>query len=176
MPLPISHCLVGAGIATIIFPPAVLKRKWKIPLIGAALAIFPDFDFLLVWLTNENWAWHRGFSHSICFALLAIVIAAGATTLRLRSAVAAIAALISHGILDFLTTKDGAGVELFFPFTGERFKLGLVGISEFHDGFYAVEMIKTGIIEFCIFAPFLAFILWFRGYFNAFDNSEYSRN
>jgi hypothetical protein len=137
---------------------------WSL-LFGAFLAISPDFDFILVWIFHMR-GWHRAFTHSIIFA-----VAAGCLMLalfgaaRIREATAYTLALLSHGLLDFATTKAGGGVELLWPFSSERFKLGLIGLSEFGLKPQTrleslIEILKGCAFELLIFAPlFLAVLL-----------------
>jgi membrane-bound metal-dependent hydrolase YbcI (DUF457 family) len=81
-----------------------------------------------------------------------------------RKILACGAALLSHCILDFCTTKEGSGVELLYPFSSERLKLGLFSISEFEQGFYFFEVFKSALVELVILTPIFLVILWFRGY------------
>ena len=74
------------------------------------------------------------------------------------------AALRSHGILDYLCTKDGGGVGLLWPFSDERLKLGVIGVSEFPHGINLVELAKASLIELIIFAPILLAALMMRNY------------
>jgi membrane-bound metal-dependent hydrolase YbcI (DUF457 family) len=68
MPLPIAHGLLGACVIAALYPKPTNRRY--IPLfIGALLANAADFDFLLVFIFHSK-EWHRGFSHSIFFALV----------------------------------------------------------------------------------------------------------
>jgi hypothetical protein len=81
-------------------------------------------------------------------------------------------ALLSHGLLDFTTTRAGGGVELLWPFTSERFKLGLIGLSEFglkHQTRLEslMEMLKGCALELLIFGPVFLAILLFRHRLNA---------
>lgn len=121
MPLPIAHGLIGASIVASMLPDASVVRNWKPLLLGAALASCPDLDYLL------NTSRHRGFTHSIVFALLV-----GAVCFATRGAartgvtIGYAGAIISHGLLDFATTKTMSGVELFWPLSTRRFGLGLV--------------------------------------------------
>jgi membrane-bound metal-dependent hydrolase YbcI (DUF457 family) len=129
MPLPIAHGLLGASLVAAIHPrPA---RRHFIPLlVGAFLANAADLDFALVFILRSK-AWHRGFSHSITFALLvtlSFVLLLGAS--RVREAVAYGSAFASHAVLDYVTTKEGGGVDLLWPFSSERLVLGWVGLSE----------------------------------------------
>ncbi len=81
---------------------------------------------------------------------------------HLRDALAYGLAYTSHCILDFATTVRGNGVELFFPFTTERFGLRWFGLSEIPSQLSAAEILKTIGLEFLIFAPLLAVALWLR--------------
>ncbi len=146
MPLPIAHACVGAGVV------AAVRRRgepardlWLPMLVGAVIANCPDLDFILERVIDEH-GWHRGPTHSLFFALVVgVLIIAALGTSRLRQAVGYGLAFMSHGLLDSATTKVGGGVELLWPFMDERFKLGLVGVSEIEDGFRLVEMLKDSL-------------------------------
>ena len=94
--------------------------------IGVIASIVPDLDVLAFRLGIAYAApfGHRGFSHSILFALmlgaLAVLAAPG---LRVRRPIAGLfvfLATLSHGLLDMLTT-GGMGVALFWPLSDTRY-------------------------------------------------------
>jgi membrane-bound metal-dependent hydrolase YbcI (DUF457 family) len=171
MPLPLSHGLLGASIVAAAHPhPA---RRYFLPLLlGAFLANAADFDFLLVFALGSR-AWHRGFSHSLIFAsivCLIFVLLLGRN--RIREAIGYGLAFASHAILDYVTTKEGGGVELFWPFSSERSGLGWVGLSELPSKLYAMEIIKALVVEFLIFALLLALIVGLRKYARGRSTTE----
>jgi membrane-bound metal-dependent hydrolase YbcI (DUF457 family) len=162
MPLPISHSIVGASIVAAIHPQPT-KRYYAPLFMGAFLANAADLDFILVFLFQSK-AWHRGFTHSILFALL--VCLSFVLILGRRHTKAALAfglAYSSHFILDYATTKNG-GVELFWFFSSEMWKLGWFGLSESPSKMTAVEVVRAALVEILIFAPFLALIIYLRKY------------
>jgi hypothetical protein len=61
--------------------------------------------------------------------------------------------------LDYATTIVGAGVELLWPFSSERFALGWVGLSEVSSKLTAVETAKSLGVELMLFAPLLLLVL-----------------
>jgi len=163
MPLPIAHSLVGASVITVSNPQSPLKEDWRLILFGAFLGIAPDFDFFFIWAFGKGH--HRVFSHAIFSALMLTVLMLLVTRFEhVRSVLACGAAFLSHGILDYLGTKDGGGVGLLWPFSGERLKLGVIGIFEFPNGINLVELTKAGLIEIIIFAPILLSALMMRHY------------
>lgn len=165
MPLPIAHSLVGATVVTLSNPRRSLKEDWRLILFGAFLAISPDFDFFFIWVLRVGRGWHRTISHSIFFALLftlLLLLVAGFS--RLRMALACGAALMSHGILDYLGTRNGGGVGLFWPFSNERFKLGIFDISDLPHGITLAELFKAALLELAIFVPILVAALLLRRY------------
>lgn len=163
MPLPIAHGLLGASVVVALHPQPT--RRFCVPLfVGAFLANAADFDFLLVFIFNSK-DWHRGFSHSITFALvvfLVFVLYFGKT--KTREATAYGLAFASHCFLDFITTKTGGGVQLLTPFSSDRFAFGWRGLSELPSKLSAAEIVETLGSEFLLFAPPLVFILFFRNY------------
>jgi inner membrane protein len=162
MPLPIAHALVGASLAAAIHTRPDSQR-YRIALIsGALLANAPDLDFFLVFTLHSR-AWHRGFTHSLAFAgLVCLLFVLTLGTRRLRDALAYGLAYASHGMLDFLTTRAGGGVELFWPFSAERLGLRWVGLSELPSRLPPLDVLKWLAVEFAIFAPVLLAVLYWR--------------
>jgi membrane-bound metal-dependent hydrolase YbcI (DUF457 family) len=163
MPLPIAHGLLGASIVAAVRPEPT--NRYFMPLfVGAILANAADFDFFLV-IALHSKTWHRGFSHSILLALvlcLVFVLALGRR--HLRAAIAYGLAFASHAILDYVTTKEGGGVELLWPFSSNRLILGLLGLSETPSKLQAIGIINTLIVESLIFAPILMLVIVLRKY------------
>lgn len=161
MPLPIAHGLLGASLVAAIHPNPE-KRRFLPVLAGALLANAADFDFgFSVFFGLKGW--HRGFTHSLLFALvflLAAVIVFGRE--HFRAALAYGAAYASHFILDFATTQKGHGIELLFPFTFERFGLRLLSLSEIPSQLSAAGIAATIGLEILIFAPLFALVVWVR--------------
>lgn len=161
MPLPVAHGLVGAAVVAALHP---RPRRWRgLPLAaGAFLANCADLDFLLVFLLHSK-EWHRSFTHSLFFAA---ALAAAALALfgrrRAREVAAYGAAYASHGLLDFLTTKIGGGVELLWPFSPDRLGLRLWGLSEVPSRLPAAEVLGWLAVEAALFAPLLAAALYAR--------------
>ncbi|WP_310600464.1 metal-dependent hydrolase [Desulfobulbus sp.] len=123
MPTVITHLAiplaVGLGLGRRIVPGPLLAC-------GVAASVLPDLDVVGFKLGIAYAAdlGHRGFSHSIVFALAVALIAA--TILRsfrvpwATSFWFLLFALVSHSLLDACTT-GGKGVALLWPFSGHRF-------------------------------------------------------
>ena len=163
MPLPIAHGFVGASIVAALHPKPV--SRYCLPLlIGAFLGNCADLDFILVWAFHSR-AWHRAFSHSLFFAL-----AIGLITFlllgrkRVKEAVAYSLAFMSHGLLDYVTTKQGGGVELLFPLSSERLKLGLVGLSEIPSRLTVAELLMAVTLEVIILVPLFIAVMFTKRY------------
>jgi membrane-bound metal-dependent hydrolase YbcI (DUF457 family) len=163
MPLPVAHGLLGASLVAAVYPQRA-KPYWMPLLFGAFLANAPDLDFALTFILHSK-AWHRGFSHSI---ILALVIFLGLLFLfgrhHLREAFAFGLAFASHGILDYLTTKEGGGVELLWPLSSNRIGAHWVGLSELPSRMPPIEIVKSLALEFALFMPFLLLALGVRKY------------
>ncbi len=168
MPFPVAHGMIGASIIAASGRNFSLNQGWKPLLLGAALAICPDFDFFFPWVLHLGW--HRGFSHSIAFALLVSLLnSALLGKFKTKETIVYGLAVISHDLLDFLSTKSMAGVELLWPLSNHRFKLGLFDYPEFYvDPRFqtltdsGVNMLKMSLIESLVFAPLLVTILFIR--------------
>lgn len=163
MPLPVAHGLLGATLVAAIHPEPA--KRYFIPLLtGAFLANAADFDFALVFILRSK-AWHRGFSHSILFALivgLTFVLLLGRR--RVREALAYGAGFASHSILDYVTTKEGGGVELLWPFSSERLVFGWVGLSELPSRMAPAEIVKSLVLELMLFTALLLLAIGVRKY------------
>jgi len=159
MPLPLAHGLVGAAIVAAVHPEG---RQWKPLLLGAAIAISPDLDFGLLWFFGVRGV-HRTFTHSL-FTALAVTAVIGLIVgrARWRAALAYGLALASHGVLDFLAAKDATGVMLLWPFSMQRFKLGVWGFAEMSRGMPLAEIAYWSAWEAVIFAPLFLAVRFLR--------------
>jgi len=152
MPLPVAHGLLGASIVAAFHPHPVQRRYPLALFVGALFANAADGDFLLVFAFH-NKSWHRGFTHSVTFALLAgLLTSLLLSKRRFRVALVYWLAFASHGVLDYMTSKVGGGVTLLWPFSSERMKLGWWGLSEMPSNLTAFEIMKALGVEFVIFA------------------------
>jgi membrane-bound metal-dependent hydrolase YbcI (DUF457 family) len=163
MPLPVSHGLLGASIVAAIHPHP--RGRYYIPLLaGAGLANAADLDFALVFLLGSK-GWHRGFSHSLIFALIVCLgFALSFGRHRLREALAYGLAFASHALLDYATTNAGGGVELLWPFSLGRMGLRWVGLSELPSRLPAAEVVESLLLECALFAPLLLSVMGVRRY------------
>jgi inner membrane protein len=177
MPLPVAHGFVGAAVVAALLTrdssaaadgTRESLRRRRLPLAaGALLANAADLDFVLVFALGSR-AWHRGFTHSLAFALvvaLTLLVALGRR--RARKAAAYGLAYASHALLDFATTKQGGGLELLWPFNADRLGLRWFGLSEIPSRLPPAEVLKALCLEFALFAPPLLFVLWLRGRIDA---------
>ncbi len=170
MPLPIAHALVGAGVV-VASRSRITIHDWKALSLAASIAVLPDFDFFLTWFGSFDESWHRGFSHSITFA---VIIGVGVAVLVgksfLRNAVVYGGAILSHGLCDVLTTKRQGGVELFWPFWAERMRFGVfdypltVVPHPPHETwtFITLSIIRASLKELFIFLPIFALLLAYK--------------
>jgi inner membrane protein len=167
MPLPVAHALVGATIAVAVLPREMPRRLRAIAL-AAALAVAPDLDFSAPWLLDLEHDWHRGFTHSVFFALIVTaLIHAYYKAARWRETLSAGLALLSHGLLDSVTTASDRGVALLWPFSSQRISLGWFPIDGYfigNDALYdnVLRMFLELAQELIIFLPFLLLALLVR--------------
>ena len=142
-----THAVVG-GALSVLGPERV--PRVRLAAIGALLAVLPDLDVLAFAadIPYGHWLGHRGFLHSLPFALGAGLLVASITFPELPRlsrtwwAVALLLALAtaSHGLLDALTDA-GLGVGFLVPFDDTRVFLpwrplptSPVGIGAFFRG------------------------------------------
>ena len=162
MPLPVAHALLGASFVAAVRAGPASARAWLPLAAGALLALAADFDFLLVFLFKDP-QWHRGFSHSIAGA----VVFTAATLFifgrrRWRDGLAYGLAYASHFALDYLTTLIGDGVELFYPFSRERYGARVWSLSEMPSQMTAGQIAQTLLVELLLFAGIFLFVLIVR--------------
>ena len=162
MPLPIAHGLTGAALVAALHPNPSSRRYRVALLAGALLANAADLDFALVWAFHSR-AWHRAFTHSLFFAaVVGLLFVALKGRARLREALALGLAFLSHGALDWFTTREGGGVELLWPFSSERVMLGMWGLSEVPSRLPPSGILKALLVELLIFGPPFALVLLLR--------------
>ncbi len=132
-----GHSIVGFTLAKII---DTKNTKWLL-LLAIFSTILPDFDviafkFGVPYLHPMG---HRGFSHSILFAMLwaLILMLTIGKKKKLIWFLVIFLSTLSHGVLDAMTT-GGKGVGFFIPFNNDRFffpfreiKVSPIGISKF---------------------------------------------
>lgn len=123
MPTVISHAAVPLAIAVI----AGSKRVGgRLLIAGIAASMLPDLDVVSFrfGLDYDSDFGHRGFTHSLFFAVVAGGTAALLAPLLKtgRGTAFAVVALscASHGLLDMLT-NGGLGVAYFWPLASERY-------------------------------------------------------
>lgn len=123
MPTIFSHALLPLATGAVLGKRRVPQR---VAFLGATLAVLPDFDvvgFSLGIGYESQWG-HRGFTHSIAFAVLlpALIALCWKTARSWGTYAFLVACLSSHALLDLLT-DGGQGVMLFWPFLDDRFFL-----------------------------------------------------
>jgi inner membrane protein len=124
-----THTFVALAAGKLAFPERMSARFWAL---GLFCALLPDVDIIAFrfGVPYGHWLGHRGFSHSLFFALLAGV---AVTLLAFRSeqrfskrwwllAAYFIAVTASHGVLDAMT-DGGYGTAFFSPIDDHRFFL-----------------------------------------------------
>lgn len=116
-----THALVGLGLAKVL----TSRRK---PILFWVLAGFlpmvPDFD-VFSYSAYGSVMGHRGFTHSLCFALGTGFLIAGLTYRHFKMKFWLLCGLFflitaSHGILDAFT-NGGFGIPLLWPFDERRY-------------------------------------------------------
>lgn len=167
MPLPVAHGLLGASVVAALAPRKTVGRG-RVLLVGALLGVCPDFDYLLNWVGLLGRGWHHDFTHSFAFTFLLGVSAAYVFSgdMRPRNVAAYWLPALSHPLIDFVMTES-RGVELFWPLSDRRFKLGgptLLDYTWANDSLpaTALDLLRISLMEFAIFAPLLFFILLAR--------------
>lgn len=136
------------------------NRDWKVYILGIICTIFPDADVISfrLGIPYESFWGHRGFSHSLLFAVimgLLIVLLFYRQKLRSREGLNYMVffslCTASHGILDAMTT-GGLGVAFFSPWDQTRYffplrpiKVSPIGIGNFFSE-WGLKVLKSEFI------------------------------
>lgn len=115
-----THAFVGVGLASVLTPRPKPLLYW---LLAGFLPIIPDFDAFSTAAYGSAWG-HRGFTHSLIFALGIGLVAAGATYRFCHVQFWPLFGLFflisaSHGVLD-ACTNGGFGIPFLWPFDERR--------------------------------------------------------
>lgn len=118
-----SHIAVPIAIRL-----AVGKKSfpWQLFLFALFVSVAPDLDSVAFrfGIPYESQWGHRGFTHSIFFAVIfsfiPVIYYRFFKTSRLNVYLFSFASMVSHGILDAFTT-GGLGVAFLWPFNSERY-------------------------------------------------------
>lgn len=163
MPTPLGHALVGLTISwstqAISRVPSRRRAGTSLAFFAAVFAIAPDFDFVYPPI-------HRMMTHSIVAAITATACAAFVAhrTKQKRPWVIALVcgvAYASHLALDWLggDTKQPAGIQLLWPFSGEWFISSLnvfhpTSLTRFFEWRVLAENLAAVLRELAILIPF----------------------
>lgn len=164
--------IFGHAVVGFMFAKVIDNKGLKYLLIAAIFStILPDFDVLAfrLGIPYEHPLGHRGFTHSILFALLwamVLMVTLGRKH-KLIWFLVIFLATFSHGILDAMTS-GGRGVGFFIPFDNDRFffpfreiKVSPLGIGKFFSSWG----LKVLFSEFKYIVIPCFFILLIRSFF-----------
>lgn len=175
MPLLVGHALVGAGVA-VAFSEATAsdQDRRRLMMAGAVVGFLPDLDLILTWVLGMGIRWHGDFTHSILFSVVSGYVAARflsalARMSFMRCWLALSGAMVSHGVLDWLSKKSYGGAALFWPLTSKQYRLGAFEYFAFYpdsklDPIWrlALRALEINFYELIIFGAFFLMILAMR--------------
>ncbi|MEZ4338101.1 MAG: metal-dependent hydrolase [Sandaracinaceae bacterium] len=131
----------------------------------ALLSLAPDLDVIgfSFGIPYEAALGHRGASHSLLVGLLGLACALAPGPQRLRAGLLGAGVLLSHGVLDALTT-GGLGVAFFWPFDDTRFFFPLrpIPVAPIGRGMVSGRGLYVLAAEALLFSPALLYALWPR--------------
>ncbi|WP_105213118.1 metal-dependent hydrolase [Pseudoalteromonas sp. T1lg22] len=146
----LTHVLIGALVAQLpSSKPAKADTAWKPrALLGAAVALFPDSDYLLFWLNPLDFLayWHRAETHSLLLSPVwaALISYLLCKLLRLQNAKLVFTicwlAIVSHLVADTLTVY---GTQWFAPLSDVKFSWDLLFII---DPYFTLSVILAGLL------------------------------
>ena len=137
------------------------RFSWKAAVAFSTFSFVPDLDVIAFRFGipySSQWG-HRGFTHSIAFAL-AMGLAGWLLTRSRKSALALLIVVVSHPLLDMLT-DGGLGVALFWPLTNERyfFPWTPLPVAPIGKGMASARGLYVMVVEAAAFLP-----LWLYGF------------
>lgn len=157
--------LFGHGLIGYLFSKTIDKKHVRLLLWLAIIsAIFPDIDVISFKLgvPYESWLGHRGFTHSIIFAILWALLCAQLFGKKRKKTffIVILLATLSHSILDAMT-NGGMGVGFLIPFDNSRYffpfrpiQVSPIGVAKFFSewGLKVIlsELIWIGIPAFIV--------------------------
>lgn len=164
-----AHALLAVTIGKAFRAKYASRKFW---LLGIACSVLPDADVIMFRLgvPYEHVMGHRGFSHSLVFALLLGILITlvfyRKIKLMTREGITLVLFFFlctaSHALLDAMTT-GGLGVAVFAPFDNDRYflpwrpiKVSPIGLAEFF-GEWGLRVLKSEFIW--VFLPCLLFML-----------------
>jgi len=162
MPTIISHIAVPLAIG---FGLGRKKMSEHLLCAGVVASVIPDADVIgfKFGIEYASQFGHRGFTHSICFALVLGLIALMShkklDCSRLAAFLFVSVCAVSHPLLDALT-DGGLGVALFWPYDTMRFFFPWTGIevSAIGRGFFSMRSLSVLASEFrWIWCPAILF-------------------
>jgi inner membrane protein len=125
-----THAVVGLGFARLYATKPMPWAYWGLALV---LPVIPDID---VFSSGAHGAWlaHRGFTHSLAFALFFSVVTASVAFHWFRASWWSLSVLFflmiaSHGLLDALTS-GGEKIPFFWPLAGRYGNWDLIPVSD----------------------------------------------
>ncbi|GAB4425430.1 MAG: metal-dependent hydrolase [Turneriella sp.] len=127
----------------------------RVIFLGVLFSLLPDADVIAfrVGVPYAHPLGHRGFSHSLVFALLIALVAAALPAFRDRRGRVFLflwVSAVSHGVLDALTS-GGLGVGFFIPWDNQRYFLPIrpIRVSPLTAGaFFSERGVKILLSEF----------------------------
>jgi len=171
-----THAFFGAALGVAY---ATRRAHARLYVLAAACAVLPDVDVLAFGfgIPYGSMFGHRGFTHSLVFALM---LGFTVTAIFFRNApnrralaIFFTLATASHGALDAMT-NGGLGVAFFAPFTGERFffpfrpvRVSPIGVGEFFSD-WGLQVIESELLWVWLPTAFvLALVLLLRAWARA---------
>ena len=163
MSTPLGHGLAGAAVG-LALSRGIEPRHAAV--IGAAVAIAPDLDFIPGLLVGAPGRFHHAATHAVLPAVLAAGIAALCTIPRVRWACLVFLAYCTHLVLDYLTVDDSSprGIPLFWPVASDTFVAAnppFERVLHSNVSVFNLHNIEVAARELLLFLPLvLALALW----------------
>lgn len=140
------------------------RFNWKAAVAFSTFSMLPDLDVVAFrfGIPYSSQFGHRGFTHSIAFAL-AVGLVGFLVTRSWKSTLALTVVLLSHPLLDMLT-DGGLGVALFWPVTADRyfFPWTPLPVAPIGKGMLSARGLYVLVVEAGVFLPLWIYGFWPR--------------
>ncbi|MBX2862468.1 MAG: metal-dependent hydrolase [Leptolyngbyaceae cyanobacterium MAG.088] len=171
MPSPIAHAVSGYAIVRGIAPSRVYKL-WPLALYAVFVAIAADFDFVPHIVAGIDT--HRGFTHSLAFAIAFSVIVSRLMSQRTSTKWVRLFTLTlmiygSHLLLDFFT-QGGSGVPLLWPVSNQTFQAAFPLFPAVHHSNGVFDSIHLIFLSFEL--AYTVILLWSLSRWQAFNHQR----
>ena len=163
MSTPLGHSLAGAAVGLVLARGLDARHA---AVVGAAVAVAPDLDFIPGLLIGDPGRFHHAASHTFIAAVI-IAAAAAMSVRRARWSFLVFLAYCTHLVLDYLTVDDSQphGIPLLWPLSARTFVAPNPPFERvLHSNISVLNLhnLEVAARELLIFLPLVVILAWWR--------------